>query len=78
MMSEVAISWSSKKHLVASISTTEAEFIPATTSSCQVVWLKQILKALEKSKQALLLSIMITILLYVMIQFKGGNIRCFE
>lgn len=46
MLSNAAISWSSKKQHVVSLSTTEAEFIAATTCACQAVWLRRILKEL--------------------------------
>ena len=45
MVNSSAISWSSKKQLVVTLSTTEAEFIVATSSVCQVVWLRRILKS---------------------------------
>jgi len=50
MMSEAAISWSSKKQPVVSLSTTEAEFIAAATSSCQAVWLRRILEAIGRNQ----------------------------
>jgi len=50
MMSEAAISWSSKKQPVVSLSTTEAEFRAATTSSCQAVWLRRILEVVRRSQ----------------------------
>lgn len=37
-----AISWSSKKQPIVTFSTTEDEFIVATSSACQGVWLKRI------------------------------------
>jgi len=46
MMNSSAISWSSKKQPVVTLSTTEAEFIAAASSACQVVWLRRILKSL--------------------------------
>ena len=46
-MSSGAISWSSKKQPVVTLSTTEAEFIAAASSACQVVWLRRILKSLS-------------------------------
>jgi hypothetical protein len=47
MMNSSAISWSSKKQPVVTLSTTEAEFIVAASSACQVVWLRRILKSLN-------------------------------
>lgn len=50
MMSKAAISWCSKKQQVVSLSTTEAEFIAAATSSCQAVWLRRILEAVGRNQ----------------------------
>lgn len=47
LMSSGAVSWSSKKQPVVTLSTTEAEFISATHCACQAVWLKRILKELR-------------------------------
>lgn len=41
-----AISWSSKKQSITALSSTEAEYIAATSASCQVVWLRRMLKDL--------------------------------
>jgi hypothetical protein len=46
MMNSSAISWSSKKQPVVTLSTIEAEFIDAASSAYQVVWLRRILKSL--------------------------------
>lgn len=42
-----AISWSSKKQPIVTSSTTEAEFITATTYACQAIWLRKILEELH-------------------------------
>ncbi|KAM1447547.1 hypothetical protein ACFXTO_006638 [Malus domestica] len=47
MMGSRAISWSSRKQHVVTLSTTEAEFISAASSSCQAVWLRRILQELK-------------------------------
>lgn len=41
-----AVSWSSKKQPVVTLSTTEAEFIAAASCACQGVWLRRILEKL--------------------------------
>ncbi|KAI5328057.1 hypothetical protein L3X38_027453 [Prunus dulcis] len=46
MLSSAAVSWSSKKQPVFTLSTTEAEFIAATSSACQAVWLRRLLEEL--------------------------------
>ena len=46
LLSSGTISWQSKKQLVVSLSTTEAEFIDATSCACQTVWLKRVLEKL--------------------------------
>lgn len=37
------MSWSSKKQATVPLSSTEAEYVAATTSACQAVWLRRIL-----------------------------------
>lgn len=44
------VSWSSKKQQIATLSSTEAEFIDATACACQAIWLRRILEEL-RSKQ---------------------------
>ncbi|CAJ2671832.1 unnamed protein product [Trifolium pratense] len=41
-----AISWSSKKQPIVTLSTTEAEYVAAASCACQAVWLRKILEQL--------------------------------
>lgn len=47
MLSSGAVSWSSKKQPIVTLSTTEAEFIAAASCACQAVWLKRVLEKLD-------------------------------
>ena len=42
-----AVSWSSKKQPVVTLSTTEAEFIVVASYACQAVWLRRMLEKLN-------------------------------
>ncbi|CAL2258078.1 unnamed protein product [Prunus armeniaca] len=50
ILSSGDVSWSSKKQPVVTLSTTEAKFIAASSSACQVVWLRRILKSLNQEQ----------------------------
>ena len=51
LLSSGAVSWSSKKQPVVSLSTTEAEFIAAAGCACQTVWLRRILEKLGHTQR---------------------------
>ena len=46
-----AISWTSKKQPIVTISSTEAEYVAATTATCQAVWLRRVLKELQQGQE---------------------------
>ncbi|XP_070667391.1 secreted RxLR effector protein 161-like [Malus domestica] len=46
MLSSWAMSWSSKKQSMVTLSTAEVEFIDAASSACQAIWLRRILQQL--------------------------------
>jgi hypothetical protein len=45
------ISWASNKQPIVSISSAEAEYVTATSSSCQAVWLRRILKDMSHTEK---------------------------
>ena len=46
-----AISWSSKKQPVVSLSTTEVEYIVVASCACQCIWIQRVLEKLLKSRR---------------------------
>nr|KYP33371.1 Retrovirus-related Pol polyprotein from transposon TNT 1-94 [Cajanus cajan] len=46
LLCSAAVSWSSKKQPIVSLSTIEAEFISAASCACQAIWLKRVLEKL--------------------------------
>jgi hypothetical protein len=51
LLSGAAVSWSSKKQLVVTLSTTEVEFIAAASCACQGIWLRRILDEVKYKQQ---------------------------
>lgn len=47
LLSGGAVSWLSKKQPIVTLSSTEAEFVAATTCACQAVWMRGILKEIS-------------------------------
>ena len=46
-LGNAAVSWGSKKQDITALSTTEAEYVAATTAACQGVWLRRMLEECE-------------------------------
>ncbi|XP_049394795.1 secreted RxLR effector protein 161-like [Solanum stenotomum] len=47
LLGTTVVSWSSRKQKIVTLSSTEAEFVAATTCACQAVWLRRILEELQ-------------------------------
>lgn len=46
LLSSGAVSWSSRKQPIVTLSTTEAEFLAAASCACQAIWLRRIMEQL--------------------------------
>lgn len=51
LVSDGAVTWTSKKKPIVTLSTTEAEFVAAGAAACQVVWMMKIIKELGLSEE---------------------------
>nr|XP_034931745.1 uncharacterized protein LOC118062152 [Populus alba] len=51
MLNFGAVSWSSKKQQIVALSTTEAEFVAAASTSSQAIWLRRLLEFLHNNQQ---------------------------
>ena len=49
-----AVSWSSKKQLVLTLSTTKAEYIAVASCACQCIWIKRIMETINFSDDHML------------------------
>eukprot|EP00253_Pinus_taeda_P010859 PITA_10859 len=49
-MGSGAISWASKKKSIVALSTAEAEYVAATTATCQAVWMRRMLRSLGQEQ----------------------------
>eukprot|EP00253_Pinus_taeda_P015873 PITA_15873 len=49
-MGSKAMSWASKKQPIVALSTAEAEYVAATTATCQAVWMRRMLRSLGQEQ----------------------------
>ncbi|RDX88499.1 hypothetical protein CR513_29897, partial [Mucuna pruriens] len=52
LLSLGAVSWMSKKQLIVTLSSTEAEFVVVAASACQVMWMRRVLRNLTHTQDS--------------------------
>ena len=52
LLGSSAVTWSSEKQQVTALSTTEAEYIAATSSACPVIWLRRLLADMNQEQSS--------------------------